>query len=284
VLAPSGRVLRRTVSPLNLAATEDIEYGYAGPGDSPAYHRPTLTGTPITTYVTGPAGLLLTDTVGITTWPLANAHGDIIGTTNPLGTYTANPTTDEFGVGTQAPDRLGWLGAHQRYTTGGTLNLTRMGVRLYDPALGRFHQVDPIEGGCSNDYVYVRDPVNEFDLAGTKCPGWFHNAAKFVGYGDGIRAVHYLRDRNYSRASKAFFGQSVSFTTGQTGELSWRIAARELRKGAAKKLAQRAAGAFAAVGAPWVGAGATYIDGICVLLGNKRPPVYTDLPPRRTVS
>ncbi|MCU1485213.1 MAG: repeat-containing protein [Actinomycetia bacterium] len=43
-----------------------------------------------------------------------------------------------------------------------------MGVRLYDPALGRFLEVDPIKGGSCNDYDYVcGDPVNGYDLGGT---------------------------------------------------------------------------------------------------------------------
>ncbi|MCW2573595.1 MAG: hypothetical protein JWO88_3653 [Frankiales bacterium] len=43
-----------------------------------------------------------------------------------------------------------------------------MGVRLYDPKLGRFLEVDPIEGGSANDYDYCNgDPINCFDLGGT---------------------------------------------------------------------------------------------------------------------
>ncbi|MBI2168931.1 MAG: hypothetical protein HYU28_05450 [Actinobacteria bacterium] len=45
---------------------------------------------------------------------------------------------------------------------------------LYDAALGRFTSVDIIEGGTANDYAYVNDPVNDFDLTGThkkKCKG-----------------------------------------------------------------------------------------------------------------
>ncbi|MCW2573597.1 MAG: hypothetical protein JWO88_3655 [Frankiales bacterium] len=43
----------------------------------------------------------------------------------------------------------------------------RMGVTSYDPKLGRFLEVDPIEGGSCNDYDYVcGDPVNYVDLSG----------------------------------------------------------------------------------------------------------------------
>jgi uncharacterized protein RhaS with RHS repeats len=45
-----------------------------------------------------------------------------------------------------------------------------MGVRLYDPATGRFLQPDPIEGGNANNYEYVMgDPINGYDLDGRHC-------------------------------------------------------------------------------------------------------------------
>jgi hypothetical protein len=42
-----------------------------------------------------------------------------------------------------------------------------MGVRLYNPALGRFLSVDPVRGGSANGYEYCNaDSVNCEDLDG----------------------------------------------------------------------------------------------------------------------
>lgn len=169
-LNPDGRVVRRVVSDsVSGDVSEDVSYGYDGPGDSPAYVR-AANGT-VTTYLPGPDGLLAVYTGTVAAYPLANAHGDIAATTDAAGAVTALPATDEFGITASAPaGRLGWLGAKERFATGGALKLIRMGVRLYDPALGRFLQVDPIEGASANAYDYVfGDPVNSFDLDGRRC-------------------------------------------------------------------------------------------------------------------
>jgi RHS repeat-associated protein len=111
------------------------------------------------------------DVGGTASWAITNAHGDVVGTTVSSGAFTANPADDEFGAGQAPGSRLGWLGGKERFKTGGALGLIRMGVRLYDPNLGRFLEVDLVEGGSANDYDYCSaDPINCIDLAGTW--GW----------------------------------------------------------------------------------------------------------------
>ncbi|MBT2231221.1 RHS repeat-associated core domain-containing protein [Nonomuraea sp. NEAU-A123] len=105
---------------------------------------------------------------------LTNLHGDIIASCDNTsnGAITAYYDTTEYGEhrpGSDDPGRYGWLGSHQRSTGDGTGGIILMGSRLYNPATGRFLQVDPIPGGSDNPYEYAaQDPINNVDLAGTK--------------------------------------------------------------------------------------------------------------------
>lgn len=165
-LAASGRMLQRTVTQdVGGATTEDTTFGYSDSGDSPAY---STTGATITTYITGPGGLLVIDSGGTPTYPISNGHADLVGSTTSTGTYTALPDSDEFGVTIASVSELSWLGGRQRYQVPGPLGLVGMGARLYDTHLGRFLEVDPVSGGSANGYDYcAADPVNSLDLSGT---------------------------------------------------------------------------------------------------------------------
>jgi RHS repeat-associated protein len=44
--------------------------------------------------------------------------------------------------------------------------VVQMGARQYHPGIGRFLEVDPIEGGVDNDYNHPADPVNMQDVDG----------------------------------------------------------------------------------------------------------------------
>ena len=66
---------------------------------------------------------------------------------------------------------MGYVGAALKLTEAQlALQPIQMGARVYIPALGRFLSVDPMDGGTANTYVYVNDPVNDYDLGGTI--GW----------------------------------------------------------------------------------------------------------------
>jgi RHS repeat-associated protein len=182
-LAPDGRVLvRKVTSKATGQVTQHVELGYDDKSDSPAYERPVGNPLGVTSYLDGPGGVLAIQSPLGVRWPLANGRGDIVGTTDAAGVYTAKPVADEFGVAQVTGDRLGWLGMHQRYTAATESGIIRMGHRLYDPRIGRFLQVDPIAGGSCNDYDYVcADPINSTDLDGqAKCKGWWGCARSFV--------------------------------------------------------------------------------------------------------
>jgi RHS repeat-associated protein len=156
-----GRVARMT------KGSNVTVYRYGGPGSSPAWLED-ASGTVTDTFVGGPGGLLAQYNGSTPSFPLRNGNGDIIKFVTATGSTIEAFTYDEFGnpTSTQSPSRYGYAGSIQKERNPDS-GLVRMGVRMYDPMVGRFTSTDPIAGGSLNDYVYAgHDPINSNDFSG----------------------------------------------------------------------------------------------------------------------
>lgn len=180
----------RIVSRTHKAADGEVltaRYSYTGEGDAPNI---TLAGDDTVTerVLALPGGVVITDTGTADTWAYPNVHGDVLVLADGAGSRQSAQTYDPFGqpldtgsgsIGTHAADDAGpdtsagdmdsgWLGQFQRgYEHAATIAALEMGARSYLPALGRFVEVDPVEGGSANSYDYGNaDSINQFDIDG----------------------------------------------------------------------------------------------------------------------
>ncbi|WSN30219.1 sugar-binding protein [Streptomyces uncialis] len=144
---------------------------YDSDSDSPRWVvEDTATGAITRNIVSAAGALTATSTrTGDVVLQLTNLHGDVA-LRLPLNSAEA-PTAfdhDEYGGprDSRPAARYAWLGGRQR--SADTLSgLVLMGVRLYDPKLGRFLQADPVPGGSANAYDYANaDPCNSSDTTG----------------------------------------------------------------------------------------------------------------------
>ncbi|WP_282692939.1 DNRLRE domain-containing protein [Streptomyces sp. CC208A] len=153
---------------------------FADDGDSPRWIVEDTTGGDVTRLIDSVTGDLAATTgaEGGTVLQLTTVHGDVA-LQLPLDPADAPLALDNDEYGNPRPGqpatRYGWLGAAKR-SAETPAGLTLMGVRLYNPATGRFTTPDPVYGASANAYEYaLGDPVNGYDLDGrkpTKTTSW----------------------------------------------------------------------------------------------------------------
>lgn len=175
----TDRILKRTYT-LNSSVQANNYFGYTSSSDVANFVTDT-NGNVVEKYISLPGAVMVTlrpqvNSAGAVTYSLANIHGDAMATVDAdgglIGVYYTGPFGEPIPAQTSPTNTLigstyGYVGIARKITDADFLiRPTQMGARVYIGELGRFLQVDPIEGGTLNNYVYALDPVNQFDLSG----------------------------------------------------------------------------------------------------------------------
>ena len=188
----------------------DVLYYFGGTSDQPSWEKETAgqNAGAVKSYLDGVAVEYAGNrSTGTPIYLYSDIHGNTVATADASGNRTAGPFTyDPFGVSTTPSGNgtnstpFGFVGKFDKYNDAAAGGLVLMGARPYDPTLGRFLAVDPVEYGSANNYDYSnQDPVNGYDLTGDwpAFGNWRHSAEEIA------KALENLKSPNPKVRAKA---------------------------------------------------------------------------------